>query len=61
MERLREENKELWAQMSTGASLKVGTLKVGKQPYDKLLRHLSLGAQSSHPTATRDDIRRNLR
>ena len=47
--------------MSIVAPLKVDTLKANKQPHDKLLRHLSLGAQSSPPAATQDDSRRSLR
>ena len=42
------------------APLKVGTLKASKHPHDELLRHLSLGTQSSSLTTTRDDQKKSI-
>ena len=57
---LREENKELQAQCQQWAPFKVNTIKVSKKPHNELLRHLSLGAQSSLLVATQDDRRKSL-
>ena len=41
-------------------SLKVVTLRVDKQPWDELLKHLTSGAQSSHLAVIQDNPGRNL-